>query len=241
MGIADGGGSDGARGCKAEHPLAGNPDVATDPKPSPDLAVALALPGRQVGIATSSAWSNLPMIDNGCAMGALQRAEGLRLGLQQFHLHGQDPLHGAIQFRLHRIALALLERGVDPADRFLAEDLYDGRAEQSLRRSSRTSCLRALLTTWSVERRFPSWGGKFECRPAKIPRGRGVRRQDHLRIQPAGSHAEKEFIGTVPGGPPDAWRHRSVRQPEILRYSIPAICLIGADGGQACTSRGTSR
>ena len=46
-----------------------------------------------------------------------QRAEGLRLGLQQFHLHGQlsDPLHGAIQFRLHRIALALLERGVDPA------------------------------------------------------------------------------------------------------------------------------
>ena len=27
--------------------------------------------------------------------------------------------HGAIQFRLHRIALALLERGVDPADRFL--------------------------------------------------------------------------------------------------------------------------
>ena len=37
---------------QAEHPLAGNPDVATDPKPSPDLAVALALPGRclQVGL-----------------------------------------------------------------------------------------------------------------------------------------------------------------------------------------------
>ena len=36
---------------QAEHPLAGNTDVATDPKPSPDLAVALALPGRclQVG------------------------------------------------------------------------------------------------------------------------------------------------------------------------------------------------
>ena len=30
---------------QAEHPLAGNPDVA-NPKPSPDLAVALALPGR---------------------------------------------------------------------------------------------------------------------------------------------------------------------------------------------------
>ena len=68
-----------------------------------------------------------------------QRAEGLRLGLQQFHLHGQlsDPLHGAIQFRLHRIALALLERGVDPADRFLTpllepEDLYAQLARQKL-------------------------------------------------------------------------------------------------------------
>ena len=40
---------------QAEHPLAGNPDVATDPKPSPDLAVALALPGdasRSASIAT---------------------------------------------------------------------------------------------------------------------------------------------------------------------------------------------
>ena len=45
---------------QAEHPLAGNPDVATDPKPSPDLAVALALQGdasRSASIATSSAWS----------------------------------------------------------------------------------------------------------------------------------------------------------------------------------------
>ena len=59
-----------------------------------------------------------------------QRAEGLRLGLQQFHLHGQlsDPLHGAIQFRLHRIALALLERGVDPADRFLTATARAGRS-----------------------------------------------------------------------------------------------------------------
>ena len=41
---------------------------------------------------------------------APERAEGLRLGLQQFHLHGQlsDPLaDGAIQFRLHRIALGV--------------------------------------------------------------------------------------------------------------------------------------
>ena len=48
---------------QAEHPLAGNPDVATDPKPSPDLAVALALPGRclQVGFDRHQqrAWSEI--------------------------------------------------------------------------------------------------------------------------------------------------------------------------------------
>ena len=35
-----------------EHPLAGNTDATTDPKPSPDLAVSLALPGGclQVGL-----------------------------------------------------------------------------------------------------------------------------------------------------------------------------------------------
>ena len=34
------------------HPLAGNTDATTDPKPSPDLAVSLALPGGclQVGL-----------------------------------------------------------------------------------------------------------------------------------------------------------------------------------------------
>ena len=50
-----------------------------------------------------------------------QRAGRLRLGLQQFHLHDQlpDPLHGDVQFRLHRIALAFLERGIDPGDRLL--------------------------------------------------------------------------------------------------------------------------
>ena len=61
------------------------------------------------------------------------------LSSQISRLHGQlsDPLHGAIQFRLHRIALALLERGVDPAGRFLTpllepEDLYAQLARQKL-------------------------------------------------------------------------------------------------------------
>ena len=63
-----------------------------------------------------------------------QRAAGLRLGLQQFHRGAWSTLRSASvalsrRFRLHRIALALLERGADPADRFLApllepEDLY---------------------------------------------------------------------------------------------------------------------
>ena len=92
-----------------------------------------------------------------------QRAEGLRLGLQQFHLHGQlsDPLHGAIQVPpAGRIALALLERGVDPADRFLTpllepEDLYrpsnwrDRSCTGSSRKSRRTtSRLRATVHRW---------------------------------------------------------------------------------------------
>ena len=147
---------------QAEHPLAGNPDVATDPKPSPDLAVALALPGRCLQVGFDRHQQRLVRRSRASVPDALpaaarragrrswrrtrsgpcprrrrpaagrrpdpcrarwrhssprppppQRAEGLRLGLQQFHLHGQlsDPLHGAIQFRLHRIALALLERG----------------------------------------------------------------------------------------------------------------------------------
>ena len=41
---------------QAEHPLAGNPDVATDPKPSPDLAVALALIAKIVTFAQAEAF-----------------------------------------------------------------------------------------------------------------------------------------------------------------------------------------
>ena len=53
--------------------------------------------------------------------GGTHRRDLRRLGLQQFHLHDQlpDPLHGDVQFRLHRIALAFLERGIDPGDRLL--------------------------------------------------------------------------------------------------------------------------
>ena len=52
----------------------------------------------------------------------LRRPKGpdvIRLGLQQFHLHDQlpDPLHGDVQFRHStEIALAFLERGIDPGE-----------------------------------------------------------------------------------------------------------------------------
>ena len=94
------------------------------------------------------------------ATSAAQRAEGLRLGLQQFHLHGQlsDPLHGAIQFRLHRIALALLERGVDPPIAFSRHcssrkistpNWRDRSCTGSSRKSRRTtSRLRATVHRW---------------------------------------------------------------------------------------------
>ena len=150
-----------------EHPLAGNTDATTDPKPS--RAVSLALPGGclQVGLdghqqslvrdrglrSPALCWwalsgGLLPFhgVERGtgktpgrtdpleavgqtrasgevaaliAATSAPQRAGRLRLGLQQFHLHDQlpDGLHGDVQFRLHRIALAFLERGIDPGDR----------------------------------------------------------------------------------------------------------------------------
>ena len=160
-----GGGSDGAQVVLAhhpEHPLAGNTDATTDPKPSPDLAVSLALPGGCLQVGLDGHQQSL-VRDRGLRSPALclgaqrwpaagiswrrtrngqnprphaggrrpnpcrerwrhssprppppQRAGRLRLGLQQFHLHDQlpDPLHGDVQFRLHRIALAFLERGI---------------------------------------------------------------------------------------------------------------------------------
>ena len=89
-----------------------------------------------------------------------QRAEGLRLASSSSTcmVNSSDPLHGAIQFRLHRIALALLERGVDPADRFLTPLLEpkistpnwrDRSCTGSSRKSRRTtSRLRATVHRW---------------------------------------------------------------------------------------------
>ena len=175
---------------QAEHPLAGNPDVATDPKPSPNLAVALALPGRclQVGLdghqqrlvrdrgLRSPTLCRRPLgvlagrhgVERGAgqtpggadppqAVGQARAGRGGGTHRRDFRrpkgpdvsvlasssstcmVNSPDPLHGAIQFRLHRIALAFLERGVDPADRLFApllepEDLYAQLARQKFHR-----------------------------------------------------------------------------------------------------------
>ena len=155
-----------------EHPLAGNTDATTDPKPSPDLAMSLALPGGCLQVGLDGHQQSLvrdrglrsPTLCRGALSAGLlpglhgvergtgktpgrtnpleavgqaragrgwrhssprpppsQRAGRLPFGLQQLHLHGQlpDPLHRGVQFRLHRIALAFLERGSYPGDRLL--------------------------------------------------------------------------------------------------------------------------
>ena len=194
-----------------EHPLAGNTDATTDPKPSPDLAVSLALPGGCLQVGLDGHRQSL-VRDRGLRSPALcwwalsggllpgfhgvergtgrnprphrpaggrrpnpapgevaaliaatsakpQRAGRLRLGLQQFHLHDQlpDPLHGDVQFRLHRIALAFLERGIDPGDRLLTpllepENLHAQLPRQKFHRlaTSRraTSRLRVTVHRW---------------------------------------------------------------------------------------------
>ena len=152
-----------------EHPLAGNPDATTDPKPSPDLAVSLALPGgclQSASMATSRAWSRRLRPPALC-WAAL--SGGMLPGLQGVERAGKipgrtDPRGPVGQasagrgggthrptsaapkgrtspswppavlpawstprsaswrcpVRLHRIALAVLERGLDPGDCLLA-------------------------------------------------------------------------------------------------------------------------
>ena len=236
---------------QAEHPLAGNPDVATDPKPSPDLAVALALPGRCLQVGFDRHQQRLvrdrglrsPTLcrrllgvlagGHGVERGAghapggadppqavgqtragrgggthrrdLRRpkgAEGLRLGLQQFHLHGQlsDPLHGAIQFRLHRIALALLERGVDPADRFLTpllepEDLYAQLARQKLHRLVTQKPQNDL----TLARHRPSLAkSQRACRQSLAWGKRGRAKLARIYHRPINSNFLLKIIGHVP-------------------------------------------
>ena len=94
-----------------------------------------------------------------------------------------DPLHGAIQFRLHRIALALLERGVDPADRFLTpllepEDLYAQLARQKHRLVTQKP--RNDLT---LARHRPSLAKQRACRQSLASLARPQAHQQQLSSQ----------------------------------------------------------
>ena len=97
-----------------------------------------------------------------------QRAGRLRLGLQQFHLHDQlpDPLHGDVQFRLHRIALAFLERGIDPGDRLLTPLSSRKISTPNCRDKSSTGSPRKSRRATSRLRVNPSTAGQV---PAGLP------------------------------------------------------------------------
>ena len=127
----------------------------------------------------------------------LRRPKGPKVSVlasSSFHLHGQlsDPLHGAIQFRLHRIALALLERGVDPADRFLTpllepEDLYAQLARQKLHR---------LVSAERPHAAPPSIAGQVPAGlPAKPGLGKTWTSQARPHLPPA--HQQSTFFSKL--------------------------------------------
>ena len=133
-----------------------------------------------------------------------QRAGRLRLGLQQFHLHDQlpDPLHGDVQFRLHRIALAFLERGIDPADRLLTpllepENLHAQLPRQKFHRLA-TQKPQGNLT---LARKSPSTAGQVPAGlPAKPGPGKTWTSQARPRLPPGPSTATlfSKIVGHVP-------------------------------------------
>ena len=98
-----------------------------------------------------------------------------------------------IQFRLHRIALALLERGADPADRFLAWAHCSSRTEIST----------------------PNWRGQ------KLHRLVTQKPQNDLHAG-AGRHRPSLAIGVIPGrcGPAGkAWPGENVDEPSSPAFT----------------------
>ena len=199
-----------------EHPLAGNPDVATDPKPSPDLArPSQGDASRSASIATSSAWSEIAGFGprrsaswpgppqaaqtrrRPCQTRAThpppppQRAEGLRLGLQQFHLHGQlsDPRRYPVP-----PAPEPLQRGVDPADRFLTPLLEPLYAQLACTGSSR-----APERPSRLKRHRPSLAkSQRACRQSLAWGKRGRAKLARIYHRPINSNFLLKIIGHVP-------------------------------------------
>ena len=111
-----------------------------------------------------------------------------------------DPLHGDVQFRLHRIALALLERGVDPADRFLTpllepEDIYAQLARQKLHRLVTQKPQNDL----TLARHRPSLAkSQRACRQSLAWGKRGRAKLARIYHRPINSNFLLKIIGHVP-------------------------------------------
>ena len=105
-----------------------------------------------------------------------------------------------IQFRLHRIALALLERGVDPADRFLTpllepEDLYAQLARQKLHRLVTQKPQNDL----TLARHRPSLAkSQRACRQSLAWGKRGRAKLARIYHRPINSNFLLKIIGHVP-------------------------------------------
>ena len=124
-----------------------------------------------------------------------QRAGRLPFGLQQLHLHGQlpDPLHRGVQFRLHRIALAFLERGSYPGDRLLTpllepENLHAQLPRQEFHRLA-TQKPQGNLTL----ARSPSTAGQV---PAGLPAKPGLGKTWTSRARPRLPQAHQQQLSS---------------------------------------------
>ena len=236
---------------QAEHPLAGNPDVATDPKPSPDLAVALALPGRCLQVGFDRHQQRL-VRDRGLRsptlcrrlLGVLAGGHGVERGAGHAP-GGADPPQAVGQTRAGRgggthrrdlrrpkgpkvsvlasssstcmvnspirfmalsssactgSPLLLLERGVDPADRFLTpllepEDLYAQLARQKLHRLVTQKPQNDL----TLARHRPSLAkSQRACRPSLAWGKRGRAKLARIYHRPINSNFLLKIIGHVP-------------------------------------------
>ena len=144
---------------QAEHPLAGNPDVATDPKPSPDLDAsirddAFAAAARRAGRkneerakAAQPAASPVP----GEVAALISAAPKGRRSRRAFHLHGSPIRFMALSSSACTGSplRCLSEASIPPIafSRHCSKDLYG--ATGSSRKSRRTtSRLRATVHRW---------------------------------------------------------------------------------------------
>ena len=124
-----------------------------------------------------------------------QRAEGLRLGLA-VPPGLSDPLHGAIQFRLHRIALALLERGPIPPIAFSRHCSSRKISTPNWRDRSCTGSSRKRQNVTLARHRSPK--SQRACRQSLAWGKRGRAKLARIYHRPINSNFLRKIIGHVP-------------------------------------------